>query len=216
MSCVFSSHPKRKIKHAFFVPAPQQISLSPPPKELDSSRNGLLMIGSEVPSAAQVKELKRRQERAAARPGGVCEYCGKRLAGLTLVQLWGIFGKELVEEFLLMTAGTGGGGVAGDGGGSGGGGGGGGGEEVVIMRRGVPLTMEERLVLAQAAADARESGDKVTGPSANGRLRSGSGGAGSSSSSSAMQTKPSKSIEYYLPACLPTFLPTYLYHLSDP
>ena len=40
-------------------------SLSPPPKELDSSRNGLLMIGSEVPSAAQVKELKRRQERAA-------------------------------------------------------------------------------------------------------------------------------------------------------
>lgn len=115
-------------------------------KELDASRNGLLMIGSEVPSAAQVREMKRRQERAALQPGGRCDICGERLEGMTLVQLWGIFGPDLVKEFLLMSGENSG-------------------EDAVLMRRGKVLTDDERLELAKIAADKRESGDKITGPS---------------------------------------------------
>ena len=102
------------------------------------------MLGSEVPNAFQVTWMQERQKIAGRREDGMCGICQQRLVGKSMVQLWDIFQKQLVEEFLLMNMSQG--------------------ENDGLIRK-PGITMEERLALAQKAANERVSGDVVSGPS---------------------------------------------------
>ena len=102
------------------------------------------MLGSEVPNAFQVTWMQERQKIAGRREDGMCGICQQRLVGKSMVQLWDIFQKQLVEEFLLMNMSQG--------------------ENDSLIRK-PGITMEERLALAQKAANERVSGDVVSGPS---------------------------------------------------